>query len=348
MKTLNPQMKPTVKKRLSNMEALRIVAMSMILIHHFLIHGITPDNLPDNLYYVFNGLVYGGVSIFFMLSGYFSIRFSITGLVRLILTIAFFEVANVLMCLSVGETLSLKEYIIILFFPISKSTYWFIKVYLFLYVTAPILNAGLRNMSQRNLRNTLILLVFFVFYGFNYYASTSYLHGAYLYCIGYYLNRYKPFSRIRPWVLLTLFIIIRALSGLGDWLATEIGFETDYFHTYRNVLIFVSGVALVLYFSRLSFTSSKVNALATATLGCYLLQDGFFGYNWLYQFQERFLAEHGFGLPLVMMFTACFIAFWGLSLMLTKFSDLWLPQLSATLSDYGKRLFRKTGLEQAE
>ncbi|MDE6395200.1 MAG: acyltransferase [Duncaniella sp.] len=338
-------MNTTVKKRLSNMEALRIIAMSMILIHHFLIHGITPENIPHNLYYVFNGLVYGGVSVFFMLSGYFSIRFSITGLVRLILTIVFFEVVNVIMCLSVGETPSLKEYMVILFFPISKSPYWFIKVYLFLYVTAPILNAGLRNMSQRNLRNTLILLVFFVFYGFNYYASTSYLHGAYLYCIGYYLNRYKPFPRLGPGVLLTVFIVIRGLSGFGDWLVNGAGFETDYFHTYRNVMIFVSGVALILFFARLNFTSKTVNTLAKATLGCYLLQDGFFGYDWLYQFQERFLLEHGFGLPLLMMFSGCFIAFWALSLILTRFSDMWLPQLSATLGDLGKRLVRKTGLE---
>lgn len=273
--------------RHSNMEALRIIAMSMILIHHFMIHGIKPENIPYNLFHGLNSFVYCGVNIFFLLSGYFTIRYSFKGLLKLVLTILFFGVINMLLLTSVGEMPELKRWIVTLIFPLTNSPYWFISVYLFLYITAPILNAGLNNMSRPSLRNTLIILILTLFYSNSDFGCASYLHGMYIYCIGYYIGKYKPLMNIaNGWWLAGFFILTGISSGL-DWSFASLGHTIDYFTTYKNIFILLGAVMLLLYFRKLSFNSRIINSIATASLGCYLLQDGFFGYRWLYTFQGK-------------------------------------------------------------
>ena len=324
--------------RQSNMEALRIVAMSMILIHHFMVHGLTPNNIPHNLYYAINSFVYSGVNIFFLLSGYFTIRYSSKGLIKFVLTILFFGVFNLILLYVVGAPPSIKEWLTVMLFPVSKSPYWFIKVYLILYVTAPILNVGLKNLKHNTLRNTLLMLLFVVFYGFHKLASSTYLHGMYLYCVGFYIGQYKPFENIRPIFFLYCFFIFSALSGGCDWAMHYIGFNKHYFHSYSNILIFFTGVSLLLYFRSLKLQSNAINILASASLGCYLLQDGFLGQYWLYPLQMDFLYSHGYNFKLILMFTTSFIAIWITSMALTKFSNMWIKSTTDVIAQRLKKL----------
>lgn len=315
------------------MEALRIVAMSMIIIHHFLVHGLTPDNIPNNLFHGLNSFVYCGVTIFFLLSGYFTIRYSFKGLVKLILTILFFGIVNLVLLKSVGGTAELKTWLTAVIYPVTRSPYWFMKVYLLLYITAPILNTGLRLMERTKLRNSLIILIFVLFYTGSILGSNNYLHGMYLYCTGYYIGRYKPWMNISNGWWLLAFFVFTGLSNCLDWSLVNAGHELSYFTSYRNVFIFVGGFVLLLYFRKLDFQNRAVNSIASAALGCYLLQDGWFGIKWLYDFQCSMLTKYGYGVKLFIIFGGFFVAFWVASWLLTQFMSFWLPKVTNVLNN---------------
>lgn len=314
------------------MEALRIIAMSMILIHHFMIHGLTSDNIPNNLYHGLNSFVYCGVTVFFLLSGYFTIRYSFKGLLKLILTILFFGLLNLIFLILVGETPEPKRWIIALAFPITRSPYWFMKIYLLLYITAPILNAGLHHLGRNRLRNALLILIFVLFYGVSHLADSNYLHGMYLYCTGYYIGKFNPCKNVSKGMWLLAFFIFTCLSNCLDWSLAYLGYTTTYFTSYRNFLIFLGGIMLLMYFRKLDFKSPAINSIASASLGCYLLQDGFFGYKWLYKLQGNMLMEYGYGLKLFVIFIGLFVAFWVSSWLLTQFTSLWLPSAATRLN----------------
>ncbi len=315
------------------MELLRIISMSMILIHHFLVHSLTPGNIPYHLFYAVNPLVYSGVTIFFLLSGYFRIKFSLRSLIRFASILLVFGLANILLIYLCGNGVSFTEVISTIVFPITRSPYWFIRVYLFLLITSPILNAGLESLNRLRLRNTLLLLLFFVFIGTHSLATFSYLHGVYLYCVGYYFRRYQPFSYVRSSHLLACFFLLCIIPGVINWSLHPSRIADGYINTYKSVFIFLSGCSLFLYFTRLSFRSALINSIASASLGCYLLQDGLFGSQFFYEYQGAFFKTHGYGWSLLGMFAASFLAFWIVSYLITRIINSSVPEIAEKASN---------------
>lgn len=335
-----PESKPdtvAVRKtpRLSNMEALRIIAMSMILVHHFFVHGLTSGRTHDTLFYIINSFIFSGVNIFFLISGHFTIHFSSKGLVKLILTIMFFGTVNLLTLFFLGVRVTPTACITTLFYPISGSNYWFMKVYLLLYITSPILNAGLKTIDRRRLRNLLIVIVFFCYYMRGGHFVMSYMQGFTLYCIGYYLGHYDIAHKTSGTWLLMGFFLFCAISSAGSLIAkSNAPSGLSFFTTYRNIFILLSAICLYLYFSKLNFTNRFVNHLASASLGCYLLQDGYIGLNWLYARQIDFFKTHGYSWELAGLFAGIFIVIWATSFILTKLSRhpiSWLAEKASGL-----------------
>lgn len=323
--------------RLSNMEALRIIAMSMILVHHFFVHGLTAGRTHDTLFYIVNSFIFSGVNIFFLISGHFTIHFSSKGLVKLILTIMFFGAVNLLILFFLGVRVTPTACTTTLFYPISGSKYWFMKVYLLLYITSPILNAGLKAIDRRLLRNLLIVIVCFSYYMQGSHFAMSYMQGFTLYCIGYYLGHYDVACRTSRTLLLMGFFLFCAISSAGSLVAKiNASSMLSFFTTYRNIFILLSAICLYLYFSKLNFTNRFVNSIASASLGCYLLQDGYIGINWLYARQIDFFKTHGYSWELAGFFATIFIVIWISSFLLTKLSNrpiTWLAQKAANLFD---------------
>lgn len=221
-----------------------------------------------------------------------------------------------------------------IFYPVTGSPYWFMKVYMFLYITSPLLNAGLRNLERIRLRNTLIILIVASFYGLHSYAVDSYLHGVYLYCVGYYLAKYNPYPLIKSGWWFAALIIIMLSSGSLDWALTEYGYANTYFQSYRNIFVFVGGIMLLLTFRELNLSSRTVNAIASCSLGCYLLQDGYFGRMLLYPYQKHVLDQHGYSPNLVTIYLIIFLLIWGCALILNPI----LSSICNKLSTYIEKL----------
>lgn len=124
-------------KRESSFELIRIIAQFMIVLYHILSVAIFPTT-QDSFYKALWLPLHIGVPLFILISGYFGIKASIKGLIKLIGIIFILQVPLLIINYYIhGE--NLKEIIKISFF-ISNTPFWFMRTYLFLYLFSPVIN----------------------------------------------------------------------------------------------------------------------------------------------------------------------------------------------------------------
>lgn len=306
--------------RQSNMELLRIVAMSMVLLSHFLWFGITEKSIPDKIFYFFVPIVACGVNLFFMISGWFKIQCSFRSIVKLVVTIFLFVLVNHLLVIPFVSIDVFDKFYRHILFPISYSPYWFIKVYLFLIITAPLINAGLDSMATAVLRKFMILFILFNVYscalGGNICNENgfSYMQGCLMYCLGYYLKRdYMLFLPVSKNMSIILFTLIILVCGLGSAFLKFLGIFT----TYNSIALIAASVALFIAFTKIRLQSKLVNTLAAASLGCYLLQDGYFGWQFMYNWMHEVFLSSDTLVSKFAIYTAVFFGTWIVSLVVS-------------------------------
>lgn len=134
--------------------------MSMIVIGHFLYHGITEREMSRFLYVLICTYCSVGVNLFFLISGYFRIRSVMKSIARLVFTVLFFDCVNYMLLYFTAGPAALYDWIPTLFFPVSRSPYWFLQVYLFLIICSPLINRGIDGMTLNKLR---LFILFFRF-----------------------------------------------------------------------------------------------------------------------------------------------------------------------------------------
>jgi len=273
-------------RRDSNMEALRIVAMTMILCIHMLTHAITHRSI-GNAYYLWYPVLSCGVDIFFMISGWFGIKWSWRSFIRLLLIMVIFNAVNIVGSITLGVAPAPARIIEIAIFPFGhEGGYWFMQVYLLLMVVAPVVSRGLDAMDRHSLRVFILVFSIVTFYfcwlGHNQCNRTGYsdMQALYLYCLARWMRRDDVLYRNIPqWACMTGFFAITIALGIAAY-HWPVLFQYEF---YNSLPIVAASALMVVFFSRLSFRSRAVNAIATASLGCYLLQDGLIGQGFVYR-----------------------------------------------------------------
>lgn len=121
--------------RESNMELLRIVAMYMILVYHVVFYELYDYRANDPVFASLVTVLHIGVPLFVLISGYFGIKPTLKGFLKLYLALLFYNLLfYAIRCLLGDEQFSLKPFVK-LFFPFSiGKRWWFFKVYLMLYL----------------------------------------------------------------------------------------------------------------------------------------------------------------------------------------------------------------------
>lgn len=256
----------------------------MILSGHFLTHSFKPD-LTFKVYYSLEPACIDGVDIFFLISGWFGINFSMKSLLRMVLIVVCFGLLSMLALVAVGSPIPINDAIHFMAMPIGQSKFWFVMVYVLLMILAPVLNVGLKALDNRQLTILVVMLSVLNMYdcwgGGNYTNVNGYTisQAIWLYILAHWLRRNEAvFGGInRNWYLAAFVVIVGVMSAIIA------PFRLYSLLLYNSPPVVISSVALLLYFSQLSFQSSWINRLATAAFGCYLLQDGFFGREFLYE-----------------------------------------------------------------
>lgn len=329
------------------MEALRIVAMSMILCGHFVTHAI--KNVSPSVFFYSEALFIDGVNLFFLISGWFGIRFSMRSFVRLVCYTAFFSMVSLLLLYLAGGQVTDYVFVERLKWPISRSGYWFIMVYALLMIVSPFLNAGLRQMSNRQISAITVLLTIYCIYGGhwggNYTNPTGYTitQAIWLYVLAHWLRLNNGIiSRInRNWFLVG-FVVATVIIFIRQ---KFFGHSQEIFH-YNSPMTVLSSLTLFLFFTRLKFRSAVVNAVAPAAFGCYMIQDGVFGHKFLYAEITRIYSESRVTIVspetiayLIGFLSALFVGYWCLSIVLTPVAD----RLSRYAGDFVEYVGRRLG-----
>ena len=294
----------TGKTRETNFELLRIIAMMMVVVLHYISHADTllkigvPASGVDVFSTAIESLCIVAVNVWILISGYFLSQsgFKLSRILGLICEIFFYTaVVSLVMMLTGAYTIQSGDSLyktIQYIFPIESEHYWFATSYVLMYVFAPVLNAGVRNLSRIQLKMCILGLLFW-FCFIKSFVPVLFSIDRYGYDLGWFLCVYLIAAYIRKYNV-TLFYsakksLIVYLASCAVIFAMLIGLH--YINYTRGGLIYYSTVpthynfiftltgALGL-FSFFRFCRFRENAVAKAiryiaplTFGVYLIHE---------------------------------------------------------------------------
>lgn len=309
-------------KRKSNFEWLRIVAMAMIVSLHYMFKGNmvikAADALEASKLFEINNIICAlitalsicAVNVYVLISGYFlsESEFKPRRVLDLILQILEYSIFITIIMLITGQIsmteMSIYGWIGILF-PIGSEEYWFITAYFVMYLLAPFLAAGVKSLSEKNLRIIIfILLGFFMVektilpmalptdnygYGFGWF-TVLFLIAAYIRLYGInFLEKSKLMPVLTYFVSVVAMMVIYLLFG---YIGKKSGIETLAYYSglvwdYNYFFVLTAAVGLFYIFKNMKLNEDTKIAdvarkLGGLTLGVYLLHEHtFIRYNWL-------------------------------------------------------------------
>lgn len=159
-----------MKKRMANIELLRVLSMLMVVMLHFLGKGNLLPSLTENMEstgyvaWFLESLCIVAVNVYMLISGYFLVEssFKVGRLLSLLLQVIFYSllVPIVLVCIGVLPASGISIYQLLQYvFPTLMEQYWFVTAYVLMYLLSPFLATAVHHMSKRKLEISLGLLL---------------------------------------------------------------------------------------------------------------------------------------------------------------------------------------------
>lgn len=160
-------------KRQANFEVLRVVAMAMIVTLHFLQRGgiLVPlyeeINIVNSTGWLIKSLCIVAANCYVLIAGYFLVEaeWKCKKLLTLVSQIIFYSILIPVVCILLGignvRQWSIYEWITTVL-PLQMDHYWFATAYVLMFVLSPVLAAGVKQLSKKQLEWVIgILLVYF-------------------------------------------------------------------------------------------------------------------------------------------------------------------------------------------
>ena len=267
-------------QRNSAHELLRICAMLVIVFYHLLsyyLYLIPHDSSSDYILESFLPTVHIGVILFVLISGYYTIRPSVSGLFKLLFIVfIYFVPLKFVQCVH-SHSNPLNAFLFI-----TNTPYWFIRTYLYLYLISPLLNKFLE-MSNRKSQNVmlLVLAIIAVYFGTmqgdeSLSDGKNLINFSFLYFLGNTIRDYREkWTRVPQiylwlaWIVLNATIVSLLLCYTKE---TPIGgFVWRLSFPYCSPLLIANATILFVLFSKWNFSSKTVNFVALSMFAVYLI-----------------------------------------------------------------------------
>ncbi len=287
------------KKRESNLEMLRIVAMLLIVAQHIVERGVeggwTALKVPFSFNFVTTVIIgiWGqlGVLLFVIISSWFLVdRQGIKSKKILSLVFQTWSTCVVLIVVFLffkPEMLNFKLIVKELLTPAVKQ-YWFITTFLVFYLIVPLLQKSIAGLSNIALRNICIVLTMIIPV-YNYFSTNvgdTLADFCYIFYLVAYLKRNKDnfFEKYNKLgfagMALIVSILLLVKIVLPDSILGKNG--TDLFMKLflalrgRTLLMVIISVCIFYYFKNLKFSYYKViNIIGGSTFGVYIIHENF-------------------------------------------------------------------------
>ena len=277
-----------MKKRESNLELLRIVAMLAIIAHHYVVNsGITDlydfSNVNKNMIFLQLWGAWGKTAIncFVLISGYFMCTSTLTSLKYLkIYFIAKFYKIIIFVILAIGglQVVSFSSLYNLVFCYLLRADFGFTGSFLVFYLFIPFYNLLLQHLDKDKLKKFVVMLLCFYSIVPTFFPNEGIAEPIEWYMVLYFVAAY---IRLYPseWMrknkicvpLLVVSIVIAVVSILFmDVIGGEYNF-ISYYHLIEDsnkFLAFIIGLLLFLSFKNLKIKHSKIiNSIAATTFG---------------------------------------------------------------------------------
>ena len=281
---------------------LRIVAMFLIVMYHYVLHSEMPfgsGNIWRDTFlqiFGFGGKI--GVNIFVIISGYFLIykNFSLHKLFKIMGTcwiysfgflcgIWLLQISDIIPIYTITYNAIIKSIL-----PFGK-LYWFAYTYILLYLATPFLNLLIKKYLLQWQKRYIILLVIGAFLLFfiptvvnvisvkKVLVPSNLMIFVYLYCLGAYLKLYMvkikdAYLQLGIVSLLILDLVCTVMLYQFSFYYPVLENDPMYFTSRFSVFSFLLAVNIFLYFQVLRITySRRINIIASTTFGIYLIHD---------------------------------------------------------------------------
>ena len=293
----------TKSRRLANVELLRVVAMLMVVMLHYLGKGnlLPVKNLNMDMTgyvaWILESLSIVAVNAYVLISGYFLVEseFKLGKVVKLILQVLFYTVLITVLAFSFGligkEELGIYNMIVQLF-PFQLEQYWFMTSYLVMYILSPVLAMGVKALSQKKLKMVTLLMVTFmcieksilpVQIKFDQHGYDA-LWFICLFLVAAYIRLYGIKVLEKPLNAMLLYVAGCALMMVEDFALSivygktgEMGHLVGTPYHYNHIFNLLASVGLFMFFLQIKLKDGRfsnfVCRIAPYTLGVYLLHE---------------------------------------------------------------------------
>ena len=283
--------KPKIRE--SNIELLRILAMIMIIAHHFACHSNFDFPLTEvtfNRVWIqfmhLGGKI--GVDVFVLISGYFLINqkeIKVNKVLKIWLQVLFYSMVSFFVFMYIGLKDFSAEDLLHHLLPITYKQSWFAGTYLVLYILSPYINILLNSLDKKAYKKMLIIMT--IFWCIIPTITDADFEGnkliwfVYLYALAGYIKLYvdlKRISCIKNFALVIFITLITMLITVGiDYLGIKnesiVKNVTKLFEMERLPILLIS-VCLFKAFLKLNIGRIRIiNWISSATFGVYLLHD---------------------------------------------------------------------------
>ncbi len=268
-------------QRESSFELMRIIAQYMIIAYHILLVFFYNEyDNPELLFKVMWIPLHVAVPCYVLVSGYFGIRFNLRGLFRIIANLFVYGlVLYLLKCFVFFDS----HFVIrrTLFF-ISSTGQWFIRIYMYLFLLAPLINKAIRNLTITNRLMLIGLLAWiscwcgFMNFEPSLYEGKNLVHFVFLYLLGNTLSVYKEkLNQIATYKVVIAYLLINIISAGGGYYALmkhpHNPLVYNLFFSYNSMILILNAILFFMFFMRIKFKNAIVNYIATSSLAIYML-----------------------------------------------------------------------------
>ena len=272
------------KKRQANFELLRIVAMMMVIILHYIVKGkmavklSVDSSLENHIWWLINGFCNVAVNAYVLISGYFLVeaKWRVSKLVKLVCQVLFYSIIVGAIMYLLGNVLQVPAIVsayeraaeiraydltrwLNIILPIEYEHYWFATAYVVMYMLSPVLAVAIKELPQKQLKAVIIaLLCFFCIpksinpyliptdsYGYDFgWFICLFLIAGYIRCYGISFFNSKA-KALAVYIVSTLANWgICAATGAFCRSTGKLEYYMDMTYAYNYILVLVSSVAL--------------------------------------------------------------------------------------------------------
>ncbi len=273
-------------------DLLRIVAMYMIVVMHFLGEGGVREaaaGMNHNVAWLFEAACFCAVDCYALISGMVNYSKRIRQqdrIMKLWTQVVFYTVGAFLICLLFRVICFNACDALYAVLPIATSHYWYVSSYMGLLLLMPYLNILVETLDRKKtMRMLAILFLAFSWYStfalrigdpFELSAGFSLIWLILLYLAGACVKRFALLSQPPSCVLILTLCFCVCFTWLWKILVPE-WLSPSWLFSYTSPTVLIPAVCLVELFQRIRFsgrrTISIINAIAPTTLGVYLIHE---------------------------------------------------------------------------